>query len=61
MQDHTRLKDVGGFLNKCNSFCDDVLTKLGVRLDDKSSRLVWKIVDLKEIKKEMEQKDLKQQ
>ena len=52
------VKGVGGVLNKCGSFCSNVLEKLGVRLEDKSSRLEWKVVDPKELKKEMEQKEL---
>ena len=61
VQDCTQLKDVGGVLFKCKSFCNNMLTKLGVRLEDKSSGLVWKLVDPKDLEQEMEQKDLKQQ
>lgn len=58
VRDRARSKDVGGVLNECDSFRDDVLAKLGVRLEDKSSGSVWKLVDPKELEKEMEQKEL---
>ena len=61
MQDRTQSNDVGGVLFKCNSFCNNMLENLGVRLEDKSSGLVWNLMDPKELEKEMEQKELEKQ
>jgi cysteinyl-tRNA synthetase len=58
VRDKARTKDMTGVLDQCDSFRDDVLPSLGIRLEDKIGKSVWKLADPAELKREREQKEL---
>lgn len=58
VREQARSKDVLGVLNQCDVFRDDVLPKLGIRLEDKSGgKSVWKLADPEELERERKQKE----
>jgi len=58
VRDKARAGDVSGVLAECDSFRDDALPPMGVRLEDKAGgKSVWKLADAKELMKEKEQKE----
>mmetsp|Transcript_49352 Transcript_49352/g.59797 ORF Transcript_49352/g.59797 Transcript_49352/m.59797 type:complete len:648 (-) Transcript_49352:88-2031(-) len=59
VRDKARSKDTSGVLNECDTFRDDALPPLGIRLEDKTGgKSVWKLADPAELMKEREQKEL---
>jgi len=58
VRDKARAKDISGVLSECDSFRDDALPPMGIRLEDKGGKSVWKLADAKELMKEREQKML---
>jgi len=59
VRDKARAKDIGGVLGECDSFRDEKLPPLGVRLEDKADGSVWKLMDPKEILAQIEEKKRK--
>jgi cysteinyl-tRNA synthetase len=58
VRDKAKNKDVGGVLQECDSFRDDALPTLGIRLEDKAGgKSVWKLADPAELAREKEQKE----
>jgi len=51
-----RDKDVKGVLEECDTFRDDALPPLGIRLEDKADESIWKLADAAELMKEREKK-----
>lgn len=59
VRDKARGKDTGAVLDECDSFRDDALPPLGIRLEDKTGgKSIWKLADPAELMKEKEQKEL---
>jgi cysteinyl-tRNA synthetase len=58
VRDKARAKDTTAVLQECDGFRDDVLPKLGIRLEDKTGKSVWKLADPEELLREKEQRDL---
>ena len=52
-----RTGDTSGVLKECDSFRDDVLPELGIRLEDKPEGSIWKLADPDELKREKEMKE----
>jgi cysteinyl-tRNA synthetase len=48
------------YLDLCDSLRDDQLSNLGLRLEDKAEKSVWKLVDPKELKEEIMKKKQEQ-
>jgi len=62
VRDKARAKDVSGVLKECDTFRDDALPPLGIRLEDKTGgKSVWKLADPAELMKEREQKKLEEE
>lgn len=62
VREKARDKNVGGVLEECDSFRDNALPPLGIRLEDKTGgKSVWKLADPQELLKEKEQKELEKQ
>jgi cysteinyl-tRNA synthetase len=58
VRDKAKNKDVGGVLQECDSFRDDALPTLGIRLEDKAGgKSVWKLADPADLAREKEQKE----
>ena len=57
VRDKARMRDVAGVLEECDGFRDDALPKLGIRLEDKTGKSVWKLADPEELMREKEQRD----
>jgi cysteinyl-tRNA synthetase len=61
VRDKARAQDVKGVLQECDTFRDDTLPELGIRLEDKTGgKSVWKLADPQELLKEKEQKELEE-
>lgn len=59
VRDKARAKDLSGVLNECDSFRDDALPPLGIRLEDKAGgNSVWKLADPLELMREKELQEL---
>jgi len=59
VRDKARAKDIAGVLEECDTFRDDALPPLGIRLEDKTGgKSVWKRADPAELMKEREQQEL---
>jgi len=58
VRDKARSSDMMGVLSECDRFRDDELPKLGIRLEDKTGKSVWKLADPEELLREKEQRDL---
>lgn len=56
VREKARAKDVKGVLTDCDSFRDDVLPPLGIRLEDKADKSIWKLADPEELMKDREQR-----
>ena len=62
VRDKARAKDIGGVLGECDSFRDEALPPLGVRLEDKGNGAsVWKLMDPKEIEAQILEKRRKEE
>jgi len=62
VREKARAKDISGVLQECDTFRDDTLPPLGIRLEDKTGgKSVWKLADPAELLKEKEQKELEKQ
>ena len=61
VRDKARAKDIGGVLGECDSFRDEALPPLGVRLEDKATGSVWKLMDPKEIEQQELEKKRKEE
>jgi len=57
VRDRARTKDVGGVLDQCDSFRDNTLPALGIRLEDKADGSVWKLADPEELLREQQQRE----
>jgi len=57
VRDKARSKDVAGVLELCDDFRDKKLQPLGIRLEDKADRSVWKLADPEELIREMQQRE----
>lgn len=58
VREKAREKDLKGVLEECDTFRDDTLPPLGIRLEDKTGgKSVWKLADPAELLKEKEQKE----
>ena len=58
VREKARSNDVGGVLGLCDTFRDNILPPLGIRLEDRTDGSVWKLADPEELIKEMMQKEL---
>jgi cysteinyl-tRNA synthetase len=59
VRDKARVNDIGAVLSECDTFRDNTLPELGIRLEDKTGgKSVWKLADPEELLKEKEQKAL---
>ena len=56
VREKARNKDLSGVLELCDSFRDEALPQLGVRLEDKSDGSVWKLANPDDLRREMEQR-----
>lgn len=62
VREKARGKDLNAVLEECDTFRDDTLPPLGIRLEDKTGgKSVWKLADPAELLKEKEQKELEKQ
>ena len=61
VRDKARSKDSQGVLAECDAFRDVNLPPLGVRLEDKATGSVWKLMDPKDIEQLEEEKKRKEQ
>jgi cysteinyl-tRNA synthetase len=59
VRDKARANNVSGILAECDTFRDDALPPLGIRLEDKTGgKSVWKLADADELMREREQREL---
>jgi len=64
VRDQARAKNTQGVLKECDSFRDEALPPLGIRLEDTTSggrKSVWKLADPAELMREQEQKRLEEE
>lgn len=61
VRDQARAGNTQGVLKECDTFRDDALPPLGIRLEDKAGGSVWKLADPAELLREKEQKKLEDQ